>query len=83
MLRWVKSCRPAHAGASRSRSSRSAANHGRADLWPAARRALEGAGVADVEVAGECSICGGERFFSHRRDRGITGRQGVVGVLGV
>jgi len=35
-----------------------------------------------VEVAGECSICGGERFFSHRRDRGITGRQGVVGVLG-
>jgi YfiH family protein len=55
--------------------------HGRADLWLAARRALEGAGVTDVEVAGECSICG-ERFFSHRRDRGTTGRQGVVGMLG-
>lgn len=54
---------------------------GRADLWLAARRALEGAGVADVEVAGECTICGGERYFSHRRDRGTTGRQGVVGVL--
>ena len=54
---------------------------GKADLWLAARRALEGAGVADVEVAGECTICGGERYFSHRRDRGTTGRQGVVGVL--
>jgi YfiH family protein len=53
---------------------------GRADLWLAARRALEGAGVAGVEVARECTICG-ERFFSHRRDRGTTGRQGVVGVL--
>ena len=30
MLRCANSCRPAHAGASRSRSSRSAANHGRA-----------------------------------------------------
>jgi purine-nucleoside/S-methyl-5'-thioadenosine phosphorylase / adenosine deaminase len=55
--------------------------HGRADLWLAARRALEGVGVTAVEVAGECSICG-ERFFSHRRDRGTTGRQGIVGVLG-
>jgi purine-nucleoside/S-methyl-5'-thioadenosine phosphorylase / adenosine deaminase len=54
---------------------------GRADLWLAARRALESAGVADVEGAGECTICGGERYFSHRRDRGTTGRQGVVGVL--
>jgi YfiH family protein len=56
--------------------------HGRADLWLAARRALEAAGVTDVEVAGECSICCGERYFSHRRDRGTTGRQGIVGVLG-
>jgi purine-nucleoside/S-methyl-5'-thioadenosine phosphorylase / adenosine deaminase len=55
---------------------------GRADLWLAARRALEEAGVVEIEVAGECSICGGERYFSHRRDRGITGRQGIVGVLG-
>jgi polyphenol oxidase len=54
---------------------------GRADLWLAARRALEAAGVTDVEVAGECTICGGERYFSHRRDRGTTGRQGIVGVL--
>jgi copper oxidase (laccase) domain-containing protein len=38
--------------------------------------------VIDVEVSGECSICCGERYFSHRRDRGTTGRQGIVGVLG-
>jgi purine-nucleoside/S-methyl-5'-thioadenosine phosphorylase / adenosine deaminase len=54
---------------------------GRADLWLCARRALEAAGAVDVAVAGECSICNPDRYFSHRRDRGITGRQGLVGVL--
>ena len=54
---------------------------GRADLWLCARRALEAAGAAEVAVAGECSICNPGRYFSHRRDRGVTGRQGVVGVL--
>jgi polyphenol oxidase len=53
---------------------------GRADLWLAAERALRAAGAARVDVARECTICGG-RYFSHRRDRGVTGRQGVVGVL--
>jgi hypothetical protein len=43
--------------------------------------ALEAAGAAEVAVAGECSICNPDRYFSHRRDRGVTGRQGVVGVL--
>jgi YfiH family protein len=52
-----------------------------ADLWLCARRALEAAGATDVAVAGECSICTPGRYFSHRRDRGVTGRQGVVGVL--
>ena len=54
---------------------------GRADLWLCARRALEAAGAMRVAVAGECSICNPERYFSHRRDRGVTGRQGVVGLL--
>jgi YfiH family protein len=54
---------------------------GRADLWLCARRALEAAGAREVVVAGECTICNPERYFSHRRDRGVTGRQGVVGVL--
>jgi len=54
---------------------------GRADLWLCARRALEAAGARDVVVAGECTICTPDRYFSHRRDHGVTGRQGVVGVL--
>jgi polyphenol oxidase len=53
----------------------------RADLWLCARRALEAAGATAVAVAGECSICNPDRYFSHRRDRGVTGRQGVVGML--
>ena len=55
--------------------------HGRADLWLCARRGLERAGVEAIDVAGECTICNRERFFSHRRDGRATGRQGVVGVL--
>ena len=46
---------------------------GRADLWLCARRALERAGAAGVEVACECTICHPGRYFSHRRDAGITG----------
>jgi copper oxidase (laccase) domain-containing protein len=53
---------------------------GRADLWLCAERALRAAGVERVAVAGECTICNPGRYFSHRRDRGVTGRQGVVGV---
>jgi polyphenol oxidase len=54
---------------------------GNADLWLCAERALTRAGVERVEVAGECTICTPERYFSHRRDRGVTGRQGVVGLV--
>jgi len=52
---------------------------GRADLWLCARRALERSGVERVDVAEECTICSPGRFFSHRRDHSVTGRQGVVG----
>jgi hypothetical protein len=54
---------------------------GRADLWLCAERALRGRGVEQVAVAGECTICTEDRYFSHRRDHGVTGRQGVVGLL--
>lgn len=54
---------------------------GRADLWLCAERALRANGVEQVAVAGECTICGEDRYFSHRRDHGVTGRQGVVGLL--
>lgn len=53
---------------------------GRADLWRCAERALRAAGVAHVDLAGECTICNPGRYFSHRRDHGRTGRQGVVGL---
>jgi len=53
---------------------------GRADLWLCAERALRSAGVEHVDVAGECTICNPQRYFSHRRDHGVTGRQGVVGL---
>jgi polyphenol oxidase len=50
---------------------------GRPSLDPAAAAAaaLAAAGVGEVRVAGECTFDLDERFFSHRRDRGVTGRQ--------
>jgi purine-nucleoside/S-methyl-5'-thioadenosine phosphorylase / adenosine deaminase len=47
------------------------------DLKLAARRQLEAAGVTDVHDVGLCTICD-ERFFSHRREHGRTGRQAGV-----
>jgi YfiH family protein len=52
------------------------------DLWAASERALEAAGVEDVERTDVCTSCHPELFFSHRRDAGTTGRQGVIGVIG-
>jgi hypothetical protein len=48
------------------------------DLWTAAERALRAAGVEKVDRFDLCTSCHGERFFSHRRDHGRTGRQGVI-----
>lgn len=45
------------------------------DLAEVTRRLLERAGVERIEVAGLCTSCEREMFFSHRRDRGRTGRQ--------
>jgi purine-nucleoside/S-methyl-5'-thioadenosine phosphorylase / adenosine deaminase len=45
------------------------------DLPEVARRLLAEAGVGRVESSGLCTSCEGELFFSHRRDRGRTGRQ--------
>ena len=69
------------AGLLQRRFGEDAVSRGRADLWLCARRALEASGVRDVVVAETCTICRPDRFFSHRRDRGVTGRQGVVGEL--
>ena len=50
----------------------------RLDLWTSAERALRAAGVEHVHRFDRCTACEPETFFSHRRDRGRTGRQGVV-----
>jgi YfiH family protein len=51
---------------------------GRLDLWTSAERALHAAGVERVERFDRCTSCEPETFFSHRRDAGRTGRQGVI-----
>lgn len=45
------------------------------DLREVARRLLAEAGVEQAEVSELCTSCHPELFFSHRRDRGRTGRQ--------
>jgi polyphenol oxidase len=54
------------------------------DLWQLSFDQLTAAGLspARLEVAGLCTRCGAEDFFSYRRDR-VTGRQGaVIGLTG-
>lgn len=48
------------------------------DLPEVARQLLARAGVERVESAGLCTSCEEELFFSHRRDRGRTGRQAGI-----
>jgi hypothetical protein len=49
------------------------------DLKAIARERLRAAGVAEVQDCGLCTACDAERFFSHRRDHGVTGRQAGLG----
>jgi copper oxidase (laccase) domain-containing protein len=51
------------------------------DLAEAIERSLREAGVGKVERTGPCTSCEPELFFSHRRDRGRTGRQGVIAYI--
>jgi polyphenol oxidase len=52
------------------------------DLPGIARERLRRAGVREVHDIGLCTMCSDpELFFSHRRDRGLTGRQGGVAWL--
>ena len=48
----------------------------RLDLRAVARHRLEASGVSRLEDVDECTSCRPDLFFSHRRDRGVTGRQG-------
>jgi YfiH family protein len=58
---------------------------GRLELAVAVRRTLERLGVPAhrIATAGLCTSCHPELFFSHRRDGGVTGRQGGLAWLDI
>ncbi len=47
------------------------------DLPQLAKRALIAAGVSQVYVSGQCTVCVPEQYYSYRRD-GVTGRQATI-----
>ena len=51
------------------------------DLAAAIEHGLRAAGVESVDRTGHCTSCEPELFFSHRRDEGRTGRQGVIAYI--
>jgi hypothetical protein len=66
----------------RARFSGDARNGHNLDLKAIAREQLTRAGVEVVHDVGLCTICSDPSlFFSHRRDHGITGRQGGIAWL--
>lgn len=50
------------------------------DLWETNRRQLEVIGVHkhNIEISGVCTSCNTELFYSHRAEKGMTGRFGAV-----
>jgi YfiH family protein len=58
--------------------SRRNGRHAYFDLWEANRQQLVAAGVGRVVTSGLCTACRTDQFFSHRAERGRTGRFGVV-----
>ncbi len=50
----------------------------RLDLWSANRLLLEQAGVREIEVAKLCTACHTEDWYSHRAEKGRTGRFGAI-----
>ena len=48
------------------------------NLWEANRHAAERAGVGQIEVSGICTACHTEDWFSHRAEKGRTGRFGAL-----
>ncbi len=48
------------------------------DLWKANQLLLQRAGVKQIEIAGICTACHTEDWFSHRAEKGRTGRFGAL-----
>ncbi len=53
------------------------------DLWGANQTILQEAGVEKIELSGICTACHPNEWFSHRGEKGKTGRFGVLFALGV
>ena len=51
------------------------------NLRAVAEAQLRAAGIERVEHVDECTSCRRDLFFSHRRDSGVTGRQGGIAWL--
>lgn len=51
------------------------------DLWRAAAAQLRASGVREIETAAVCTASDTARWFSHRAEKGRTGRFGVAVVL--
>ena len=60
---------------------RGAADGGHLDLRAVAEHELRACGVERVDHLDHCTSCRPDLYFSHRRDRGVTGRQGGLVVL--
>jgi polyphenol oxidase len=65
----------------RRRFGRQVINGRKVNIWLAAETALAAAGCSGAERIEICTSCHPELFFSHRRDQGQTGRQGVIGAI--
>jgi YfiH family protein len=48
------------------------------DLWSASEQLLREEGVERIEVAGLCTACDTGDWYSHRAERGSTGRFGAI-----
>lgn len=59
-------------------SQQTANGHAYLDLWAANRIQLARCGVRQIEVAGKCTCCHQDEFYSHRGSGGRTGRFAVI-----
>lgn len=53
-------------------------NHAHFDMWEANRRQLAKAGIGRIIQSQLCTACHTDQFFSHRAEKGKTGRFGVI-----
>lgn len=57
--------------------------HAHFDMWAANRRQLTAAGVGQIIQTDLCTACRTDQFFSHRAEKGRTGRLGtLIGLRG-